>query len=233
MSVSGYDMVVAVITVAIIMGSIIVHEVSHGAAAYKLGDPTAHMAGRLSLNPLKHIDPIGTVILPLILFLSGLPVFGYAKPVPYNPNYFKNRKRDEVVTALAGPLSNLLLACVFALLMAGVNLALRLEVLGADLYGVFNVMKYPILMILFTAMHINLVLMCFNLLPLPPLDGSKCISYFLNHQQMQVYYRIQQYSMPLLFILIFIVPRVMGFDPLGIYLNSTVDFFTNLLLWWL
>lgn len=224
------QIVTSICFAVIIVISIIVHEVSHGLVAYKLGDPTAYEAGRLSFNPLKHIDPIGTIFLPLFLLISGLPVFGYAKPVPYNPVYFKHRKRDEVLTALAGPASNL----VLALLLSGIMFVLQnYGVLQSSSHAFLVGDIYLVMGVIFGAMQINLVLMFFNLLPLPPLDGSKCISYFLNWQQMQVYYKIQQYSMPLLFLLIFIVPRVFGFDPLGVYLHTTVDMMTNLLTFWM
>ena len=94
--------------------ALVLHEVAHGFAAYKLGDPTAKASGRLSLNPLKHIDPFGTVILPAMLMLMGWPVFGYAKPVPYNPRYFKDPRRDDVIVGLAGPAANLAMAAIAA-----------------------------------------------------------------------------------------------------------------------
>ncbi len=94
--------------------ALVLHEVAHGFAAYKLGDPTAKASGRLSLNPLKHIDPFGTVILPAMLMFMGWPVFGYAKPVPYNPRYFKDPRRDDVIVGLAGPAANLAMAAIAA-----------------------------------------------------------------------------------------------------------------------
>ena len=106
---------------ALVIFAIVVHEVAHGFVAYKCGDPTAKMSGRLTLNPLAHIDLFGTVLLPLMLVLMGGPSFGYAKPVPYNPNYLKNRRRDEILVALAGPTSNILQAFLGALLLRLLN----------------------------------------------------------------------------------------------------------------
>ena len=105
---------IVLIELACIVFSIMVHEISHGYAAYRLGDPTAKRAGRLSLNPAKHLDPVGSVLLPLIMSFIGGPIFAYAKPVPYNPMYFKDRKRGELIVAFAGPASNLAQALVGA-----------------------------------------------------------------------------------------------------------------------
>ena len=103
-----------IISVLCFVPAIVLHEVAHGFAAHKLGDPTAKSQGRLSLNPLKHIDPFGTVLMPLLLMAMGGPVFGYAKPVPYNPMYFKNLRKGEAIVGLAGPAANLLMALASA-----------------------------------------------------------------------------------------------------------------------
>ena len=110
-----YDILPQLLLVVLIIPSIVLHEMAHGFAAYKLGDPTAKSQGRLSPNPLKHLDLVGSIILPLILALGGGPVIGFAKPVPYNPRYFKNIRVGELVVGLAGPFANLLLALVGAL----------------------------------------------------------------------------------------------------------------------
>ena len=111
---SSYQIILIACSVLAFIPAIILHEVAHGYVAYKLGDFTAKNQGRLSLNPLKHVDPFGTVILPAILILSGGPVFGYAKPVPYNPNNFKNKKTGDLLVGLAGPCANLLMASLTA-----------------------------------------------------------------------------------------------------------------------
>lgn len=143
--------------------AIVVHESAHALVADRLGDPTARALGRVSFNPLRHIDPIGTVLLPALMLLSGTGmVFGWAKPVPVNIYNFRNPVRGRLLTALAGPLSNLLTATVFAL-------AARLLPSGTNLPSLFG-----------TIVIINLVLMMFNLLPVPPLDGATILPYLLG-----------------------------------------------------
>lgn len=139
--------------------SVILHEVAHGYMANYLGDPTARLAGRLTLNPLPHIDPVGTLILPLLLVLTNSPVFiGYAKPVPVNP-YNLPGKYDEPLVAFAGPFVNIVLAVVFGLAIRFAGAAL-----GPGLMTAFSAIVY-----------VNLLLALFNLVPLPPLDGSKVL----------------------------------------------------------
>ena len=151
---------------AVFIISVIVHEISHGAVAYWLGDETAYRMGRLTMNPISHIDPFGSIILPLMLsiplFFGVQPVIvGWAKPVPYNPNNLKNPKSGAGLIAWAGPASNLLIACIFAALMALLPVN---PVMG-------EAFRYIIL--------INLMLAVFNLVPIPPLDGSKILTAFL------------------------------------------------------
>ena len=144
----------------VVMFSAVIHEVMHGYAADKLGDPTARYAGRLTLNPIPHLDLFGSVILPLLLTLSGSPLFfGWAKPVPYNPyNLIKAPYWGEAIVAFAGPLSNFALALVAALLI-------RIGIFPLELAGV-----------IFTIVVVNVMLGFFNLIPIPPLDGSKILS---------------------------------------------------------
>jgi Zn-dependent protease len=148
----------------ILIVSVILHEVAHGYMANYLGDPTARLAGRLTLNPLSHIDPIGSVVLPLLLIFSNSPfLIGYAKPVPYNPYNLKG-KWAETLVAAAGPGTNLLLALIFAALIRGASVA----------------MTVPMLTAFETIVYINLLLALFNLIPIPPLDGSKVLSGLLG-----------------------------------------------------
>ena len=197
------------ISILCFIPAIVVHECAHGYVAYKLGDPTASKAGRLTLNPVKHIDPFGTVILPLMLALTGLPVFGYAKPVPYNPTYFKNIRVGELLTGLAGPIANF----IMALVGAAVGFAFYAAGTGEVAYWGLNIAFYFSL--------INLFLMFFNLIPIPPLDGSCIIAFFLPDKALAKYYSIQRYAMPVLLIVLIAVPYVAQVNPISVYLNHT------------
>ncbi|NTU88819.1 MAG: site-2 protease family protein [Actinobacteria bacterium] len=201
----------AIISVVLIVISIVFHEVGHGFAAYRMGDTTAKSKGRLSLNPMKHIDPFGSVILPLILFLSGGPIIGYAKPVPYNPNRLKNRRKGELVVGLAGPGAN------FALALIGAGIAFLAELL----FSVDPTIGYWVWNIAAQFVIVNLCLMFFNLIPLPPLDGSSIIAPFLSEKGMKSYYKVQQYSLPILLIILILIPMMTSFDPVGWYIDNT------------
>lgn len=194
--------------------AIVLHEVAHGFAAYKLGDPTAKQAGRLSLNPAKHVDIFGTVILPLFLMIMNLPVFGYAKPVPYNPMYFKDKRKGDCIVGLAGPLANFAMAFVGALIMnlfKGEAFAIYNNVIGYYLYFLF----------LPQFILINLYLMFFNLIPVPPLDGSSIIALFIPEDKLPKWYAMQQYALPILLIAIIVIPYIINIDPISAYLNFT------------
>ena len=203
--------------------AIVFHEVMHGFAAYRLGDPTAKRQGRLSLNPLKHIDPFGTVILPLCMMLMNGPVFGYAKPVPYNPSYFKDPKKGDVIVGLAGPAANLALAFVEAMVAWILYAPAHTLVLESQLFNYFYLLFLPMFVL------INLYLMFFNLLPIPPLDGSSIFALVLPKKYLPQYYKIQQYAFPIFLIVIVVVPYVFHFNPVSIYLNWTAGNVANLL----
>lgn len=207
-------------SVALVMVAVIPHEVAHGWVAWKLGDPTAKEAGRLSLNPLKHLDPFGSVVLPLLMSLLGGPVFAYAKPVPYNPYRLRNERRDEVLVALAGPACNLLEALVSAILFR----ALLTQWSGAQ------DALYWVLVALSQFTYLNCGLAFFNLIPLPPLDGSKVISPLLSAQGRERYRMMQAYSMPVLIILLYVLPSLAGIDPVSWYLDATAYGLGGLLL---
>ncbi len=179
--------------IIILIFSIVIHEVSHGAMAYYLGDPTAKYAGRLTLNPLKHLDPIGSVVLPLfcILFANltgGGFIFGWAKPVPINPYNFRDQKYDSAKVALAGPGANLIIALFFGLL-------LRFCPAISTFSGLTLMFSYII--------YINILLAVFNLLPIPPLDGSHILFTFLPQRFQNVKIFLSQFGIFILFFIIF------------------------------
>ena len=212
---------IVLIELACIVFSIMVHEISHGYAAYRLGDPTAKRAGRLSLNPAKHLDPVGSVLLPLIMSFIGGPIFAYAKPVPYNPMYFKDRKRGELIVAFAGPASNLAQALVGAAICCIVQAAVS-PTMSMGMVEVYRIGYYYCL--------INLVLLFFNIIPLPPLDGASIVTAFLTPAGMEKFYKVKQYSMFILLALLFLVPMVTPWDPLGWYLKHTAYALLNVLI---
>lgn len=204
--------------------AIVVHEVAHGFAAYKLGDPTAKAAGRLSLNPMKHIDPFGTVILPLLLMILHWPIFGYAKPVPYNPTYFKDPRRGDAITGLAGPLANLCMALIAAIIMQILHAALPPLVLFSGAMYYVYAMFLPIFIL------VNLYLMFFNLLPIPPLDGSSIIALFIPEKKLAKWYSIQHYAFPIFMICIIVVPYIIGVNPFSWYLDATAGKLADLMM---
>ena len=199
--------------VALIVG-IVIHESAHALAAYVLGDKTARSRGRVSLNPLAHIDPFGTVLLPLLMLAAGGPVFAFAKPVPVYLNNLKHPKRDELLVALAGPLSNVLLA------LAGALIGYVLLPLLAGQAAMS--LLYPLFSFFMTFIVVNLSLAFFNLIPLPPLDGSSILVPFLKGTALREYYRIQQYAMPILLVILYLLPTVLHIDIIGMYFDITV-----------
>jgi Zn-dependent protease len=181
-----------------ILAAIILHEISHGFIANRLGDPTAKVMGRLTLNPIAHIDLFGTIIMPLLLVAMGGPVFGYAKPVPINPYNFRNPRRDMAISAAGGPLMNLFIAFVSVLIMK----YLLLPVAGtasADTMG--RVIK-PMFMMLAASIQINIVLAVFNLLPIPPLDGGRVLMGFLPDRYAHSLGRVEPFGMIIVLVLV-------------------------------
>jgi len=176
-----------------ILFAVTVHETAHGWVASLLGDNTAKRLGRLTLNPLKHIDPLGTVILPLLCILFGNFIFGWAKPVPINPNNFKNFRRDSALVAAAGPLSNLVMAFMWGGI-AKIGLIL-LPSIGPNAHFLVYAGSAGI--------AINTVLMILNLVPIPPLDGSRVVSGLLPPRLARPYDAIEPYGFFILIILLF------------------------------
>ncbi len=177
------------------------HELSHGFIANKLGDPTAKMMGRLTINPIAHIDLFGTIIMPLLLliFTNGQFVFGYAKPVPINPMNFKNPRRDMAISAAGGPATNILLAIVSMLMLKlGV-----FPLLSFAPEGMATAVLEPIAMMLKSSIIINVVLASFNLIPIPPLDGGRVVVGFLPHKQAMSFSKIEPFGFIIVIILIY------------------------------
>jgi Zn-dependent protease len=190
--------------------SIIIHEVSHAFAAFALGDDSAQRAGRLSFNPKKHIDPFGTVILPLILYFSAGFIYGYAKPVPFNPYNFRNLKRDSGLTALAGPASNILIAIVLSVIF--------------HLMGSMPVLQHVLWYVIF----LNLLLAFFNLIPVPPLDGSKVLGIFLTDEAYFKWTAQERKGMIYLFAFI-IISNLLGLNLISKIVLPPVTFVMRLL----
>lgn len=186
-------------SLVVLLFSVIIHEVSHGYAALLLGDRTAEYEGRLTLNPIPHIDMVGTIILPALSIMIGGLLFGWAKPVPYNPYNLKNPRRDEALIALAGPLSNFFIALIFGLFI-------RFYVLPQGL------LAEGIGTICLVIVSVNLTLMIFNLIPMPPLDGSKIITAILPNAWMKVRTAVERFGF--LGVIIFLVFLWQFFEPI-------------------
>jgi len=198
------------------------HEAAHGFVALHFGDSTAKNAGRVTLNPIKHIDLFGTIILPFLLFVSAGFIFGYAKPVPVNYSALKNPRRDMIWVAAAGPAMNVMLAVASAILITGIGV---LDGENAALIG--NALLLSI--------ELNLILAIFNMLPLPPLDGSKVIAAFLPNSLMRPYLQFGRYGMVVLILLVFVAPLFAAragirFDIFGSLVIGPAETLTRTLL---
>lgn len=178
----------------VLVPSVILHEVAHGVAALRFGDDTAKQAGRLTLNPVAHVDPFGTVILPAILAFTTGAAFGYAKPVPVRPGRMRKPRDHGLLTSLAGPATNVVLALLTAA-------ALRALLPGGDPTLVDLLARFGV---------INVILAAFNLLPIPPLDGSAIVERLLPRRLLPRWRQLRQYSMALLLLVVLLLPQVLS-----------------------
>lgn len=183
------------------------HEFMHGYVADKLGDPTPRHAGRITLNPLKHLDLVGSIMLFIMRF-------GWAKPVPVNPVYFRNPRQDMMWVALAGPGANLFIAVILAILLK----------------ATFGIVPVLLTQMLYTTVQINIILALFNLIPIPPLDGSKVLARFLPESMMPGYHKLEQMGFVLLILIIFVLPSFLpiNISPIRI-LSPVIDLINRLL----
>lgn len=206
------------IRILVLVFSVVVHEVAHGYTAYKLGDNTANDAGRLTLNPLPHIDPMGSIVVPLVLALTGSGfMFGWAKPVPVHPGRLNNPMDDHPKVAAAGPISNLLLALVFAVLL---GLTIAIGGFPSSVPGghpepslqnfLFSMFQFGVV--------INVVLAVFNLIPLPPLDGSWILSRFLPHEARANYENLRRFGMMIVIGFLMLV----RYTPVGALFSTAI-----------
>src|SRR5579871_1287112 len=226
------EVVLILFQVVVLILAFSVHECAHAWAAYRLGDPTAMMLGRVTLNPLKHLDPFGSVIFPLIGLYYGGMLFGWAKPTPVTARNFKNYKRDDILVALAGPASNLISATVALILLVimkhaigGGDVAVQTAMLLARrVPGVSTEnlpQLFPIALFLYYVILLNLLLFVFNLIPVPPLDGSHILRHFLPYNALRIYDRIGMFGMIFIMLIggglifrIFLNPLQATFDTL-------------------
>jgi Zn-dependent protease len=206
------EVVLVVFQVLVLILAFSVHESAHAYVAMRLGDPTAYMLGRVTLNPLKHLDPLGSVILPALALFYHWPLIGWAKPCPVTTRNFRNIKRDDILVSLAGPASNLVMATASLLLLLlfkhavpgggpaiGAAMAIANHVPEVDTANLSAL--FPLALLLYFAVVINLLLFVFNLIPVPPLDGSHVLRQFLPYKVEQVYNRIGGYLLLVILLL--------------------------------
>ncbi len=184
--------------------AIVLHEVAHGWVANKLGDHTARDMGRLTLNPVSHVDLFGTIILPILCIIINSPIFGYAKPVPINPYNFKNPRKGMAISSIAGPGINMIMAITFSFFLRVVMPAIE----GLASKQAWEWFAVPVSLMLGYGVLINVVLAVLNMIPIPPLDGSRIVYWLLPDKQAAAYYRLERYG-------ILIILALFGFGILG------------------
>ena len=223
------DILSIVISLFTVLFAITIHEAAHGWAAYKMGDPTAFGMGRVSLNPLAHIDPIGTILLPLVLVIIGAPAFGWAKPVIVNPYNLKNPRRDNLWISLAGPAANM------AASAGALILIVLLKVFSPGIVSfirgfVFYQQPFPrgfyplegLALILFYAVLINAYLAVFNLIPVPPLDGSGILSGLLSDEGARKYDRIRPFGFIIVLLMIYLGVLNIILRPIELFIRVLI-----------
>ena len=215
------DIFTILILLFVILFAITVHEAAHGWAAFKLGDPTAQLMGRVTINPIAHIDPIGTILLPVILVIMGAPPFGWAKPVPVNPLNLRNPKKDNLIISAAGPVSNFMVAfaaMVTLLILKGlaprIDYFLRAHLFSrASLASGFHPLE-GLALILFYAVVLNVFLAVFNLIPIPPLDGSGILLGLISEEAAQMVERIRPFGFIIILLLFYLRILDLIFSPI-------------------
>lgn len=210
-----------ILSLIIILFSAILHEVAHGYVADRLGDPTARLAGRLTLDPRRHIDPFMSILLPLILVFSGLPAIGAAKPVPIDPFNLKEGRKDIALVSLAGPLTNIVIAILASFVIKFISLP--------SIENLLSPVLFSILYLLFsTIVTLNLLLAIFNLIPIPPLDGSKIFALLLPEEHANAYLSLGSIGMFIIFFLLFF--PLGGFSLGDLIFRTLLPFAVNLLI---
>ncbi|MFP5228413.1 MAG: site-2 protease family protein [Acidobacteriota bacterium] len=223
-------LILAIFEFAVLLFSLSLHEAAHAWMASRLGDPTARMLGRVTLNPIKHIDLWGTIILPAIMLIINPGfLFGWAKPTPVTPSNFKNLTRDDILTTVAGPGSNVLAAIGATVLLlilshtSAVGSAIVHQIaMGAIDPALKASILYPLALLFYLTMFLNLILAAFNLIPLPPLDGSHVFRHFLPYKALRVYDSIGILGLFVIFI--------WGGPVIGFIIHPALDFLTRILL---
>jgi Zn-dependent protease len=207
----------------LVIPALTLHEWAHGWMANRLGDDTPRMLGRLTLNPIKHIDPIGTVLMPIALLVlsGGAFTFGYAKPVPINPRNFANPKHGMMLTGAAGPAMNVLLALITGFIIRMAIILMPAAIFSTSLAGVVDFTALG--EILYRFAFINLALCFFNLIPLPPFDGSRIIQRFLTGPAREFYHKLEPYGMWIILGLVWGLPMLTGFSVISVYFQYTVQ----------
>ena len=209
---------IAVLAVPLIF-AIVLHEVAHGWVADKLGDHTARSMGRLTLNPISHIDLFGTIILPILCIMMKGPIFGYAKPVPINPYNFKNPRKGMALSSLAGPGINVAMALAFSFLLRVIMPAIE----GFAPKQAWEWFAVPVSLMFGYGVLINVVLAVLNMIPIPPLDGSRVVYWLLPDKQAAAYYRLERYGL-------LIILALFGLGILGRVISPIIQPILSILL---